>query len=141
MDEQNKSLINTVNGLVILSRIGLKNVLFIDDELKNLSAFRDQFRKKANILTASNKEEALSIVNNNDIDIVFCDYKMPRINGADILKEIVELYPNIKRVIVTGYYDSVARNEFKEKTNTDDFIIKPYSVDDILLRLFGLNRI
>ena len=141
MDKQNKSLINTLSELVTISRIGFKNVLVIDDELKNLSAFRDQFRKDANILTASNKEEALQIVNNTDIDIVFCDYKMGKINGADILKEIVNLYPNIKRVIVTGYYDSVARKEFKEKTNTEDFIIKPYSVDDILLRLFGLNRI
>lgn len=141
MNKFNKELISKLSELLPPSRSGFKNVLVIDDELKNLSAFKGQFRQKANILTASNKEEALSIVNNNDIDIVFCDYKMGNISGADILKEIVNLYPNIKRVIVTGYYDSVARNEFKEKTNTEDFIIKPWSVDDILLRLFGLNRI
>ncbi len=142
MDKQNKSLINKLSELLPPSRLGFTNVLVIDDEHQNLTAFKGRFRKDANILTASNKKEALDIVNNNNIDIVFCDYKMgTKISGADILKEIVNLYPNIKRVIVTGYYDSVARKEFKEKANTEDVIHKPYSFDEIFSRIFGLNQV
>lgn len=141
MNKFNKELISKLDEILPKSRLGFTNVLVIDDELQNLAAFKGQFRKDANILTASNKKEALDIVNSNNIDIVFCDYKMPKVNGADILKEIVSLYPNIKRVILTGYYDSVARKEFKEKADTEDVIHKPYSFDEIFNRIFGLNQV
>lgn len=137
MNKLNRSYIDKLNEILP----SFTNVLVIDDEVQNLTAFKCQFRKLANILTASNKKEALDIVNNNDIDIVFCDYKMGKISGADILKEIVNLYPNIKRVIVTGCYSSVVRDEFKEKANTEEVIHKPWSFNEILNKILGLNQI
>lgn len=116
-------------------------ILMIDDEQKNLTSFRARFRRDAKVFTASNRKEALSIIKNNDIDVVFCDYKMPIVNGADILKEIVDICPNIKRSIVTAYTDSYIKKEFKEKTNTFDIILKPYNYDDIISRIFGLKQV
>ena len=135
MDKVNEGLINKLSELLPPSREGFKNVLVIDDELQNLTSFKGNFRRKANILTASNKEQALKIVNDNNIDFVFCDYKMPVISGADILSEIVELYPNIKRTVLTGYYSLSTRNEFMYKSNTNDFIKKPYNIEEILSKI------
>ena len=83
-----------------------KNVLVIDDEVENLMSFKAMFRKKLNVLTASNLEDSLELLRNNDIDIIFCDYRfggVSGVNGADIMHEIVKEYPDIERVILTGY--------------------------------------
>jgi response regulator RpfG family c-di-GMP phosphodiesterase len=135
MNATNKYLISNINKLL------KKNVLIIDDEVKNLKSFKGLLRKEVNVFTASNKFEALDVVENNKIDYVFCDYRLPKFNGADILKEIVKICPKIKRSIVTAYVDSSIVKEFKEKSGTEDIIYKPYSFDEIIMRVLGLNRI
>ena len=111
------------------------NVLLIDDEKQNLTAFKAQFRREAKVYTSDNIDEALKIVRTKKIDIIFCDYKFEngsKLNGAEILQEINKEFPNIRRVVLTGYHDSYIRDEFKEKANTTDFIYKPYNEDEIL---------
>ena len=136
MNKKNKLLIKELDSLLPKSKTAKLNILMIDDEVSNLRCFKSLFRSEANIFIASNKKEALEVVNNNDIDHIFCDYRMPVNNGADILKEIVDMFPKIKRTIVTGFCDISIVKEFKRKSNTTDLICKPYSIDDILSRLF-----
>lgn len=130
MTKENKSLIDELNKM-----IGQPNVLLIDDNVRNLSAFKSQLRRDANVFLAENKAEALFVVNNNKIDFVFCDYRIPIYNGADILKEIVEIYPTIKRFVMTAYYTPAMKLEFLHKSNTSDFIQKPYDISDIIRKI------
>ena len=129
MTNKNKDLIQNLFDVVN------PNVLLIDDEICNLNSFKSIFRRSANIFLASNKEEAMRIVKNNDIEHVFCDYKMPKHNGAKILKDIVKLYPNIRRTIITGYYSLEAKSEFLLSSNTSDVILKPYTPSDVIVRI------
>ena len=133
MTELNESLIGKINKI-----IGQPNVLLIDDSVKNLTAFRSQLRRDANVFLAGNRDEALLAVNSNNIDMVFIDYRMP-INGADIMKEIVALYPKIKRCIMTAYPTKSMRIEFIEKSNTTDILQKPWSVLDVMKRVSGVQ--
>ena len=135
MNEKNKKLINSLDKTLPSSFLDRCNVLLIDDEVQNLNCFKALFRRKLNIFTAVNKIEALDIIKNNKIDFIFCDYKIPVYNGADILKEIVKIYPKIKRAILTGFSDIEIIQEFKRKSNTSDLIMKPYNENDILTRL------
>jgi len=113
------------------------NILMIDDQKENLSAFKGQFRRDANIFIASNKNEAINVVNSNKIDHIFCDYRMPNHNGDEILKEIKYLFPNIKSTVLSAYITSSMISDFKKKTGVTDFLEKPYSGGDILSRVFG----
>lgn len=140
MDKINRSLINNLDCLLPKSRMNFKNVLIIDDIAKNLKAFVSQFRKDVNVFTASTKKEAIEIVCGNNIDFVFCDYKMPKYNGAEVLKDITEIYPNIKRAIITSYADNKVKQEVKEKSNTTDIINKPYLEEEIISRVCGINK-
>lgn len=135
MDDSNKCLMNQLNQLFNSTKLGKPKVLMVDDDIKNLTSFRDLFRREFNVFIASNKSEALSAVKNNVIDFVFCDYRMPKINGSEIMKEIVSINPNIGRSIVTAYADVNMLREFKKKSKTSDLIVKPYSLDDILSRV------
>lgn len=135
MNERNKQLLLELNEILPKSKDNKYNVLIIDDEPPNLRGFKAAFRREHNVFTAMNKDQALDVVTNNKIDYIFCDYQMPINNGADILREIVGMFPNIKRCILTAYSDLNIVNEFKEKTNTTDIIIKPYSRYEVLTRI------
>ena len=141
MNKGNRKLISDLDGILPKSKIDRYSVLMIDDEKKNLTAFKGLFRRDYNVFTATCRDEALSIVSSNNIDFVFCDYKMPKFNGADILKEIVNICPNIDRAILTAYNSSSIIEEFKLKSNTEDVILKPYSVDDINSRIFNSKQL
>lgn len=133
MTDDNKLLIEKLKSA--LPERELKNVLIIDDETPNLTSFKANLRRFANVFMASNKEEAMKAVSENNIDYVFCDYKMPLCNGDVILGEITKIYPQIKRTVLTGFYGSEAIEDFLEKSNTIDFLTKPYNIDDVLSRL------
>lgn len=115
-----------------------QKILVIDDDYRNLRSFKGLFRKKALVFTAENLEEALYHMRNNKIDIVFCDYKMPKMKGDDVLKEIVKEFPNVNRVVITGYYTPEIREDFRVKSNTTDFILKPYSFEQLVDRIYNV---
>lgn len=56
-----------------------------------------------NVLEAENGKEALEILKNNKTDLVISDINMPEMKGFDLLKEIKERFPLIKRVLITAY--------------------------------------
>jgi CheY-like chemotaxis protein len=115
------------------------NVLIIDDEVPNLTAFRSLFRREFNVYTASGMKDALNIVTDNKIDVVFCDYALPGTTGADILHEINKLQPNIKRIVLTAYDSKEHRAELLRKANTKHVIRKPYTFDEIIKSITHYN--
>ena len=115
-----------------------QKVLIIDDEFRNLRSFKSQFGNKAKIFTALNLEQALCFLKSEEIDIVFCDYLMPENNGVEVLSVIAEKYPHIKRVVLTAYNTPRARKEFKEKAKTTEFILKPYSYDEVFNTIYNI---
>ena len=137
MNTENKNFLKVLSKMIPTPKLSNINVLMIDDESRNLSAFRAEFRRSVNVFLASNKMEALAAVNNNRIDYIFCDYLMPVHNGSDILNEIKLLFPNIRSTIVTAYRTNKMVLEFKNKSGVTDILYKPYNVGDISKRIFG----
>ena len=137
MNTENKNFLKVLSKMIPTPKLSNINVLMIDDESRNLSAFRAEFRRRVNVFLASNKIEALEAVNNNRIDYIFCDYLMPVNNGADILNEIKLLFPNIKSTIVTAYRTKKMMLDFKDKTVVLDILDKPCDVVDLSKRIFG----
>lgn len=131
MTRDNRFLIDQLKVLL------KKNVLIIDDCSKNRSAFQSQIRRLANVFTASNKQEALDAVNTNSIDVVFCDYQMHPDNGANILADIVALFPEIKRFALASVYSQECKMDFIENAKTNVFIQKPYDVNDVESKIYS----
>jgi len=76
---------------------------------------------------ASNAHECLSLIEKNKPDIVLTDINMPLTNGLDMSKHLLDKYPEVKVIVITGY------NEFEYakrsiRLGISDFILKP--VDD-----------
>lgn len=102
------------------------NVLVVDDEevIRDLCA---KALKSYDVTTAGTGEEALEILENQEIDVVLTDIMMPHVNGIDLLQEIKKRQPNQSVIVMTGYADKdvILR---ALKADADDFISKPINL-------------
>ena len=105
------------------------NILYVDDEQSNLSAFKASFRRIFNIFLAESASEGMKILQENEIHIILTDQRMPEITGVEFLKSIIEQYPDPIRMLVTGYTDI---DVIKDAINTGQiykYIEKPWDND------------
>jgi len=82
-----------------------EKVVFIDDEKNILSGFRRTLGIKFDVFTTDSVKEGLEYVKNNQPAVVVSDYKMPEMNGVDVLKECFKISNNSTRILLTGYAD------------------------------------
>jgi signal transduction histidine kinase len=80
-------------------------VLFIDDEVNNLHAFKAAFRFDYDIHTSLSAQEAEEWLENNQVDIILCDHRMPVKTGVEFFADIIKKHPKPIRILVTGYTD------------------------------------
>lgn len=83
-------------------------VLAVDDEPLNLEMLERSLRREYDVLTAPDAEKALEFLREDGragprIALILCDYRMPGMNGAELLAESMQYNPDAKRVIITGY--------------------------------------
>lgn len=82
-----------------------RTFLVVDDEPDILDAIRRMFRRNYRVLTAQRADEALDIVEEQPVQVVMTDQRMPQMTGIEFLAELREHYPHIVRVLFTGYSD------------------------------------
>jgi len=85
-----------------------KGILFVDDDPNLLEGLRRMLREKREVWEMSFVEsgsEALAVLDGSHFDVVVADYKMPGMNGFELLERVKVAYPHIKRVLLTGQYD------------------------------------
>ncbi len=107
------------------------SILYVDDEAPNLRGFKSTFRKFYNIFTAMNGNEALEILKNNEINIVVSDHRMPEMNGTELLLQVHNFNPEIRRMILSGF---IKIDELKDAVNhygIHHFVTKPWNFDDL----------
>ena len=68
------------------------NILYVDDEPHNLSAFAASYRRLYKIFTAESAEEGRKILDKEDIHIIITDQRMPKTTGVEFLASILENY-------------------------------------------------
>lgn len=116
-------------------------ILYLDDEIHNLVGFKASFRLNYTILVAINSDEAREHLRKNpDIRIIFCDQRMPDINGVDFLEEITRDYPLPVRILLTGYTDVESVIDSINRANIFRYLRKPYLPEDIISCIEQANK-
>jgi DNA-binding NtrC family response regulator len=108
-------------------------ILIVDDE-KNICAGLSKALtlEGYQTLTASQGEEAWTIINSTDIDLVISDLKMPKLSGEELLKRITASYPTLPVIILTGHGTiETAVNAMRD--GAFDFVTKPINLDRLTL--------
>lgn len=88
---------------------GSRTILFVDDEPRIIDGIKRMLRplrEEWNVLTATSGQEALGILAGTTVDVVISDMRMPGMDGAELLNQVMRLYPNVVRIILSGQSDS-----------------------------------
>jgi response regulator RpfG family c-di-GMP phosphodiesterase len=107
------------------------NILYVDDEENNLVSFKATFRIKYNIKTAIGAEEARKILEENPIEIIITDQRMPNTTGVEFLESILDKYPEAMRILLTGYADLNAVIDAVNKGKIFHYLTKPWNEEEL----------
>ena len=111
------------------------NILYVDDEPHNLSAFSASYRRLYKIFTAESAEDGRKILDKEDIQVIITDQRMPKTTGVEFLASILEVYPEPIRMILTGYTDIDAVIAAINKGQVYRYIQKPWQEEDLRINI------
>src|SRR6056297_4179716 len=103
----------------------MSSVLVIDDEPGIRSVLKDILEDEKHVtFTAEDGFEGLSILHDQEIDLVLLDIWLPNMGGIDVLKEIKKTYPDTEVIVISGHanIDIAVR---AVKMGAFDFVEKP----------------
>ena len=107
-------------------------VLVVDDEENVLRSVERLFRREPyRLLTAASAEEALAAVEREPVHLVMADQRMPGMTGIQLIQRIRERYPEVMRVVFTGYIDMNTAIDAINKGQVFRFVTKPWRDDDL----------
>lgn len=106
-------------------------LLYVDDEMDNLAAFRALFRRQYQVLTAGSAAEARQQLADHSVDLIITDNRMPHETGIELLEYVRVVYPAIVRMLVTGYVDMETALQAINQGGVDQFLLKPWSIDEL----------
>ena len=100
-----------------------KKILYIDDEEINLKLFNIHFNKDFDVYTSSIPEKSIEIVREKDIRVVITDYKMPKMNGQELIQKLKAEVPECICMILSAYQQ---KDIDIDKTTIFKYLTKPY---------------
>lgn len=108
-----------------------KNILIVDDEevIRNI-CFRSLGSKGYNVELAENGIKALECMREKTFDMVFSDFKMPMMDGIELLEAIKRDHPYVEVIIMTAFA-TIESAIYAIKKGAFDFILKPVKPDQI----------
>ncbi len=113
----------------------MKNILIIDDERSIRNALKEILEFEGfNVVDAEDGESGLSIMKQQSIDLVFCDIKMPKMDGVEVLEQILQCHEGLPVVMISGHGTIETAVEAIKK-GAFDFIEKPLDLNRILVTL------
>lgn len=109
-------------------------ILFVDDEPSILTSLRRLFRPHGyKILTAESGAAGLLLLEQEPVDMVISDMRMPEMDGAQFLEQVRTRKPDIMRILLTGYADVTSTINAINKGEIYRHISKPWDDNDIVL--------
>ncbi len=108
-------------------------ILFVDDD-KDILMMVEQYLQMQgyDITTVNSGLKALDLIREEEIHIIFTDYKMPEFNGLELLAAVKQFNPMIEVIIVTGY-GSMESAVQAMKFGCYDYLQKPFKLDHLKL--------
>lgn len=109
-------------------------VLFVDDEIGILNSIRrSTMDEDFESLFATSGEEALKIFEQHEISVLVSDMKMPGMDGLTLLKKVREKYPDVIRMVLSGYNQLGQILTTINQVGVSKFITKPWAAEEQFL--------
>jgi CheY-like chemotaxis protein len=119
-----------------------KNVLIVDDDhglLLSLAEGMIPFREAFHVVTAKDGVEALEKLGGSPFSLVVTDLRMPRMDGLTLLVHIMDHYPDIPVMVMTGYLAPQLEKVAREG-GAVEFIQKPFQTGELARRILAVLK-
>jgi thioredoxin reductase (NADPH) len=110
-------------------------LLTVDDNSQVVRAIerdlKQQYGKRFSVLKAESGQEALKLVKklklrNEILALLLADQRMPQMSGVSLMEEVMNIFPEAKRVLLTAYADTEAAIRSINKAKIDYYLMKPW---------------
>ena len=99
------------------------HVLLVDDNQNGLMARKSLLEEQGvTITTAMNGEEALDALSKEKFDLIITDFRMPKMNGIELIRRVRPLHPGIGIILLSGFADALGLDQ--KSTGADIVISK-----------------
>ena len=121
-----------------MSDSGKRTLLVVDDEVEALELLKDFLTMEGyKVVTAENAEEALQHLEDQDIDLMVTDIRMPGMSGVELTRKVKSLKPRVGVIINTAYLGLYGDDDVR-KSGADDFVQKPFNLNELKERVDGV---
>lgn len=116
------------------------NILVVEDDKKLNKLFCTVLvRNGFHAISATDGEDALNILEDQYVDLIISDIMMPKMDGYELTRTLRDANYNLPILMIT------AREHFEDKekgfrSGTDDYMVKPVDVNEMILRVKALLR-
>jgi len=108
-------------------------IMIVDDDLDVRQSIMDVFGDEGyEVFGAAGGQEALKIVNQENIDLIFLDIWMPDLDGMQVLQQLKAVHPKIPVVMISGH-GTIETAVQSTKLGAFDFIEKPVSLEKLVI--------
>ena len=116
-------------------------VLLVDDEPLSLDTLARILDEEFDVRTATDPFEAERILEEDWIQVVISDQRMPGMSGVEFLARVRERWPDLVRIIISGYADAEDIIDGINRAGIHQYITKPWHPDQLLLILRNACRL
>jgi two-component system NtrC family sensor kinase len=111
-------------------------ILIVDDDEHVRRALRRVLRRaRCKLLDAPDAAVGLELLEQEPVQVVVSDYRMPGMSGVEFLRAVKERWPRIQRVLLTGQADSSAIEEAVNQSEIFRFIWKPWDDTHLIITI------
>lgn len=118
-------------------------IIIVDDDKIVTSALKTLLRTEGftNTYYFNDPREAIEFLKQEKPDLIVSDFLMPEINGLEFLTAAKELYPDVSRILLTGYADKENAIKAINEVGLYKYIEKPWDNDDLIINFQnGIER-
>ena len=110
----------------------MATILVVDDDPLMLTSLADVISASGHrVIQASSALQAFDVAEKKKFDLIVADVRMEGIDGIDCIMQLVDRYPQIKSIVITGYASDDAPGRAME-ADTCDYLVKPFETEQLL---------
>ncbi|MGO9546326.1 MAG: response regulator, partial [Rhodomicrobium sp.] len=124
----------------------LPTILVLDDEVRSVEALERILEDDFDVKKATSVRQAEAILTEEAVQVILCDQRMPDMTGVEFLKTVRDRWPDVVRMIISGYTDAQDIIEGINEAGIYQYVTKPWQPESLTLllknavRLYALQR-
>mgnify|MGYP003384737529 CR=1 FL=1 len=108
-------------------------VLVVDDEVRSTETINRILDEDYHVICVFSADEAEVVLKEKSVQVILCDQRMPGRTGVEFLASVRDIWPDILRVIISGYTDSENIINAINQAGIFHYITKPWHPEQLLM--------